>query len=138
MLDLIVDCGLTRAKPTSIPMAKSHKPLSFDGDKLKNLEHYMRLIGRLLYFDFTRLDIGFVKLSQFVTDPCASHWEVALYVLRNLKANPAKGLYFVVQDVTKFETYCDVNWVTFPDTRHSLTGYCVYFGSCLVSWKTKK
>lgn len=34
--------------------------------------------------------------------------------------------------------YCDADWGACPLTRRSLTGYYIFLGGCLVSWKTKK
>ncbi|KAL0327809.1 UNVERIFIED_CONTAM: Secreted RxLR effector protein [Sesamum angustifolium] len=34
--------------------------------------------------------------------------------------------------------YCDVDWAGCVDSRDSLTGYCVFLGQALVSWKIKK
>ncbi|KAK4400782.1 30S ribosomal protein S3, chloroplastic [Sesamum angolense] len=34
--------------------------------------------------------------------------------------------------------YCDVDWAGCVDSRGSLTGYCVFLGQALVSWKIKK
>ncbi|KAL0284128.1 UNVERIFIED_CONTAM: hypothetical protein Sangu_2844600 [Sesamum angustifolium] len=34
--------------------------------------------------------------------------------------------------------YCDVDWASCSDSRHSLTVFCVFMGGALVSWKTKK
>ena len=34
--------------------------------------------------------------------------------------------------------FADANWNTCKETRRSITGFCVYFGSFFISWKSKK
>ncbi|CAN0928866.1 Uncharacterized mitochondrial protein AtMg00810 [Linum grandiflorum] len=38
----------------------------------------------------------------------------------------------------KLTGYSDSNWASCPDTRQSTIGFCLFLGSSLVAWKTKK
>lgn len=100
------------------------------------------LIGKLLYLGFTRLDITFAtqQLSQFVYEPYECHLEASLYVIRNLKSDPAQGLFYPFAPTASFnlQAYSDDDWITCPDTRRSITGYSVFVGECFISWKSKK
>jgi hypothetical protein len=35
-------------------------------------------------------------------------------------------------------SFIDVDWVGFPNTRHSVIGWCMFLGGDLISWKSKK
>ncbi|GAU15979.1 hypothetical protein TSUD_338500 [Trifolium subterraneum] len=57
---------------------------------------YRRLIGRLLYLTHSRPEISYAvsKLSQFLSEPTNEHMLAGLHVLKYLKNNPGKGLFF--------------------------------------------
>ncbi|GAA0149065.1 hypothetical protein LIER_08333 [Lithospermum erythrorhizon] len=86
----------------------SHDP---DSPLIDDPAIYRRLVGRLLYLNFTRPDLTYIVhyLSQFMQ-------------------NPTQVL----------QAYCDSDWAKCPTTRRSTTGYCIMLGNALVSWKSKK
>ena len=140
VLDLLKDAGLTAAKPTSFPLPQNLK-LSLDkGAPISNPESYRRLVGRLLYLFMTRPDIsyGVQHLSQFVSSPKEPHMQAALHLLRYLKGTISNGLFYPVQSNLKVAGFSDADWASCLMTRKSLTGYCIFLGHSLISWKTKK
>ncbi|OIW12294.1 hypothetical protein TanjilG_06083 [Lupinus angustifolius] len=101
---------------------------------------YRRLIGRLIYLTNTRLAICFSvqQLVQFVAKPNATHHNAALRVIRYIKGSPAVGLFFHKTSIVQLKAYSDSDWATCPDTRRSTIGFCIYLGTSLISWKSKK
>ncbi|KAK6150594.1 hypothetical protein DH2020_015526 [Rehmannia glutinosa] len=139
ILDILKDVGLLDCKPTSTPFPRGFK-VAGSGVPLREPDTYRRLIGRLMYLNMSRRDVTYCiqQLSQFINNPYSSHWDAAIHVLRYLKGCPSKGLFYSAAESFKFEAFCDADWATCLDTRKSLTGYCIFFGGSLVSWKTKK
>ncbi|KAK4396920.1 Retrovirus-related Pol polyprotein from transposon RE2 [Sesamum angolense] len=138
--DILVDTGMTNARAATTPLPTGVKFTQEAGNPLPNAEVYRRLIGRLLYLGFTRPDISHAtqQLSQFLQAPCQQHWDAALHLLRYLNGTQHKGLFFPSNSVLELKAYCDADWASCVDTRRSLTGYCVFLGPALISWKTKK
>lgn len=97
-LDILMDTGLMGSKAVDTPLPKGLKLEANQDDLLMEPEKYRRLIGRLLYLNFTIPDITYAvqQLSQFVGSPCQSYWNAATHVLRYLKGSPSTGLYFPV------------------------------------------
>ena len=77
-------------------------------------------------------------LSRFMHAPRKPHMEVVLCVLRYLKSNLGQGLFFPSHNDLSLRAFSDSDWVGCPISRRSTTGYCVFLGSSLISWWTKR
>lgn len=64
--------------------------------------------------------------------------DTTIHILRYMKGTPSSGLFYVVDSDLQLEGYFEVDWGSGRMTSRSFTGYCVFLGSSLVSWKTKK
>ncbi|CAN6696101.1 unnamed protein product [Malus baccata var. baccata] len=115
-LDILKEAGLLGAKPTKVPMEADFGPNS------------------------RRPEIAYTvnTLSQFMQDPQRHHLDAVYRLLRYLKGAPGQGLMFSSQSELNLIGYCDADWARCPITRRSVTGYCIFLGKSLVSWKSKK
>jgi len=140
ILDILSDAGLTAATPARFPMAKGLKLSTEEGTLLPKLEAYRRVAGRLLCLTLTRPDISYAvqHLSQFLQAHKQPHYDAALHVLRDLKGTANRGLFYPKDNNLQVTAYCDGDWGNCRMSARSLTGYCVFLGPALVSWKTKK
>ncbi|KAL0448559.1 UNVERIFIED_CONTAM: Retrovirus-related Pol polyprotein from transposon RE1 [Sesamum latifolium] len=138
--DIVRDTGLEDAKSVSTPLPQGIKLTADSGALLQDPGRYRRLVGCLLYLSFTRPDVSYSvqQLSQFLTHPCESHLAAVLHVIRYLKGCSSFGLFFPADSSFDLTAFCDVDWALCTDTRRSLTGFCIFLGDALVSWKIKK
>lgn len=97
-------------------------------------------MGQLLYLNLTRPYISFAtfQLSIFVGHPTSAHWNVIMHVLRYLKGFLSLGLFYHSEDSTSLLAYSDADLGACKDTGKSITGFCVFLGKGLVSWRCKK
>ena len=140
VLDLLSDFGYLGCKAASTPMEANVKLSMDEGVDLPDVSLYRRLLGKLLYLTLTRPDISYAvgRLSQFISRPKLPHLHAAQRILRYLKGNPGMGLFFPSNSELRLMAYTDSDWARCPDSRRSVTGFCVFLGNSLVSWKSKK
>ncbi|CAH9080282.1 unnamed protein product [Cuscuta europaea] len=86
-LDILEESGLLAGRPSMFPMEQNLKLRPDDNRPPVDASSYHRLIGRLLYLTVTRPDIVYSvsQLSQFLSQPCQTHFDAAIRVLRYLK-----------------------------------------------------
>ncbi|KAL0403961.1 UNVERIFIED_CONTAM: Retrovirus-related Pol polyprotein from transposon RE2 [Sesamum radiatum] len=138
--DILRDVHMLDAKAVSTPLPPGLKLTADAGAILPDPGTYRRLVGRLLYLGFTRPDVSFAvqQFSQFLQRPRSSHWTAALHVLRYLKGSSSLGLFFPSHNTLQPSVFTDASWASCPDSRLSITGFCIFLGSSLISWKSKK
>lgn len=92
------------------------------------------------YISLTRPDISYVvpHLNQFLQQPRVPHYQADMHVLRYLKGTPNTGLYYPKANNLRLIAFCDADRGSCKNSARSLTWFCVFLGSSLVSWKTKK
>ncbi|XP_019414207.1 PREDICTED: uncharacterized protein LOC109326025 [Lupinus angustifolius] len=92
------------------------------GSPLTDIISCRRLMGKLLYLTHT---------------PTNKHYKAATHILKYLKSSPSQGIFFPSNN-TIIQGYSDSDWATCLDTRKSITRWCFFSGSAIVSWKSKK
>ena len=110
------------------------------GEDVADPSLYRRLIGKLLYLTLTRLDICYSvhKLSQFMSPPKVSHFQATYRVPKYLKKTIGQGLSLAACLELRLKSYCEADWAVCPEARRSISGFCVFLGDSLISWKRKK
>ncbi|GAV61090.1 hypothetical protein CFOL_v3_04618 [Cephalotus follicularis] len=128
------------SKPIDTPMDPNVKLTVEDGEPLNDPEKYQRLVGKLNYLTVTRPDIAFSVsvVSQFLASPKITHWNAVIRILRYLKGNPGRELVYRYYGHRRVKGFSDADWAGSPVDRRSTTGYCVFVGGNLVSWKSEK
>ena len=139
-IHLLDDVGFLGCKPTSTPFAsKTHLHLD-SSDPYEDPPGYLHLVGRLLYLTMTCPNVCFStqQLSQFMAAPNVFHHQAAIRLLRYLKGCLGRGLLYPRIFDMHPGGFNNANWATCLYTRRSITGYCFFWGSSLICWRTKK
>nr|GEW47259.1 ribonuclease H-like domain-containing protein [Tanacetum cinerariifolium] len=113
---------------------------SDDDHLLDTIENYQKLVGKLIYNTNIRLDISYAVhcLSQFVHASLVSHSDVVLRVLTYLKGSTGSGIQFNKNCYLNLRAYAATHRARCPTARKSISGYCVFLGDSLVTWKNQK
>ncbi|KAF0726646.1 hypothetical protein Ae201684P_013689 [Aphanomyces euteiches] len=138
--------NMADCKPVSTPEVVGHAlvPTSKSQDEVKALNlPYRELVGSLQYLvTATRPDIANAvrNLSKHLSKYDDTHWKQAQRVLKYLKGSKSASLEIdgrgQVGDL-QLSAYCDADFANGED-RKSISGYVVMYGSCVLSYRSRK
>jgi hypothetical protein len=113
---------------------------SSDGLPLTDPTLYHTIVGSLIYLTITRPDIAYVVhvVSQFVASPTTVHWVAVLCILRYLQGTVFQSLLLLSIFSLKLRAYSDADHGSDPTDHKSVTGFWIFLGDSLISWKSKK
>jgi hypothetical protein len=106
---------------------------------MKDVEHYQRLVGSLIYLsNSTRPDIAYAVsyLARSMHAPTEENFMNAKRVLRYLKGTKDLSLKYYADDQLLF-AYSDSSYAEEKDYK-SVGGYATILGGAAVSWKSTK
>ena len=140
LLDPLSEVGLLDCKPADTPIVQNHRLGEYSNQVPKNKERYQRLVGKLIYLSHTCPDIAYVVsvVSQFMHCPREDRMDVVIRILRYLKSSPGKGLMVSKNNHLKVEGYTNAKWAGNISDRKSTSGYFMFVGKNLVTWRCKK
>ncbi|GKD87589.1 uncharacterized mitochondrial protein-like protein [Tanacetum coccineum] len=136
----IKDLGLLHKMVEDIPIDAKAKYTPTDGDPLPDPSLYQTIVGSMVYLTVTRPDISYAVhiMSQFVSAPTTVHWAAVLHILRYLRGTQFQTLLFPSTSALDLRAYCDSDWADDVVSHKSTTGFCIFLGNSLISWKSKK
>jgi len=108
---------------------------SSDGLPLTYPTLYLNIVGSLVYLTITRPGITYVVhvVNQFVASPTTVHWAAILRILRYLRGTVFQILLLLSIFFLELRVYYDVDHVSDPTNRKSVTGFCIFLGDSLIS-----
>lgn len=138
--DLVSLAGLQDSSLVDTPLEVNVKYHMEEGELLSDPSLYRQLVGSLNYLTITRPDIAFAvqQVSQFLHSPRHLHLAAVRRIIRYLRGTPSRGLFFPSGSSMQLSAFSDADWAGCPNTRRSITGWCMFLGNSLISWKSKK
>jgi len=66
------------------------------------------------------------------------HLAVVRHIIRYLRGSLGRGLFFPTDSPLRLVAHSDAHWAGCPNTRRSVTCWCMFLGDSLISRKSKK
>jgi hypothetical protein len=130
VLDLLKEMRKLWCKPVSTPMNSKCKLNIEDGKPIEDINHFQRLVGKLIYLTVTRPDIlySISQISKFMHSPRTCHVDAIDKILRYLKSTSGKGIWFKNNNSNEICGYSDADWVRSFDRKSTTIFGLLYAG----------
>lgn len=111
-----------------------------DGGSFDDPDKYRRLVGKLNDLTVTRSGIAFdvTIVTQLIFAPTIKYWTVLEQILCYLKGAHRLGILYNNHGHSYIEYFAYANWAGSKTDKRSTTGYYIFVGGNLVSWRSKK
>lgn len=138
--DLLTRASMHDAKPQMTPMAVGLKLSQSGTEVFDNPTLYRSTVGALQYLCITRPDLSFAvnKVSQYMHSPLVEHWQAVKQILRYIQGTRDLGLTLQKCSSFRLSVMIDADWASDVTDRRSTSGFCIFLGSNLISWASKK
>ncbi|XP_015161597.1 uncharacterized mitochondrial protein AtMg00810-like [Solanum tuberosum] len=110
-----------------------------EGDFLPDPTMFRQLVRSLNYLTITWPDISFAvqQVSQFMQAPHNLPLVAIRRIIRYLLGTFTRGLFFPSGSSIRLNAFSDSDCAGCPNTRRSVSGWCMLLGESLISWKSK-
>ncbi|KAF3618809.1 hypothetical protein FXO38_33242 [Capsicum annuum] len=139
--DLLVKFHMHTCNPIRTPFASQTLISLMDGELISDPTEYQSMVGALQYLTLTRPDIAYAVnvVSQFMYAPRTTHLHSVKHIFRYLQGTINHGIFLKASSpVAIMVAYSDADWACCPDSRRSTTGFVVFLGDNLISWRANK
>nr|XP_019066493.1 uncharacterized protein LOC109118909 [Solanum lycopersicum] len=136
--DLISLDDLQDYSSVDTPMELNMKYRCEEGDILLDPTMFRQLVRSINYLTITLISFAVRQVSQFMQAPRHLHLVVVHRIIRYLLRTSTCGLFFPSGSTICLYIFSDSDWARCPDTRPSVTGWCIFLGGSLISLKSKK
>uniref|UniRef100_A0A8R7VAY3 Reverse transcriptase Ty1/copia-type domain-containing protein n=1 Tax=Triticum urartu TaxID=4572 RepID=A0A8R7VAY3_TRIUA len=139
-LEILDRAGMLNCKAISTPIDTQAKLFGDSGPLFHDPSLYRSLAGALQYLTLTRPDLSYAvqQCCLFMHAPRESHFQLVKRILCYVRGTTHMGLQIHRSAASELVAYSDADWAGCPDTRKSTSGYCVFLGSNLLTWSSKR
>ncbi|MCO5614823.1 hypothetical protein L7F22_069107 [Adiantum nelumboides] len=139
-LDMLSKYGMADCKPISMPLDVNTKLSAHDGDVLKDLTIYRKIVGSFIYLTTTRADLSYTMglQSQFMQLPWKLPLDAMHRTLCYVRATLDHALFYVVDVPVELHGYTNVDWAGSTTDQWSTSGFMFTLGSGAINWSSKK
>ncbi|GJY72403.1 ribonuclease H-like domain-containing protein [Tanacetum coccineum] len=143
LLDLFMEYGQSYTVG-KVPGSSTQRPNGMRRVLAGSLERIWKenisYASSLQYLTFTRPDISYAvqQVCLHMHDPREPHYSDLKRILRYVCGTLDYGLQLFSSTTLDLVAYSDADWTSFPTTRRSTSGYCVFLDNNLLSWSSKR